>query len=158
MERVSIHQLLTELDVIASSSFTQSSVSIHQLLTELDGISFPGIINPTVFQFTSSLRSQTMAIFFYDEALQVSIHQLLTELDPIHPLHLSFPHVSIHQLLTELDNIGMFSFSRYSSFNSLAPYGARQKVTGSIDGYTPVSIHQLLTELDFLFVSCTRAW
>ena len=102
------------------------TVSIHQLLTELDPHSPTVALTALKFQFTSSLRSQTISSAITQSSLHVSIHQLLTELDISDTLSQpSIATVSIHQLLTELDQ------RRPSDY-----HGAE------------VSIHQLLTELD----------
>ena len=148
-ENVSIHQLLTELDFTENLFHLLAHVSIHQLLTELDPHSPTVALTALKFQFTSSLRSQTISSAITQSSLHVSIHQLLTELDQRRPSDYHGAEVSIHQLLTELDIHSLFAPSSQRCFNSLAPYGARrtQLYIRFVGGFC-VSIHQLLTELD----------
>ena len=112
------------------------TVSIHQLLTELDPHSPTVALTALKFQFTSSLRSQTISSAITQSSLHVSIHQLLTELDKWH--------------INWITRIGMFQFTSSlrsqtillplflqisNCFNSLAPYGARRQTFTIIFSY-----------------------
>ena len=99
-------------------------ISIHTLLTECDLMPFVLRGVHGKFQSTHSLRSVTQHGVGRNREVIISIHTLLTECDMegVDPDQLTFD-ISIHTLLTECDALYKSSGCLYPDFNPHTPYG-----------------------------------